>query len=44
VWLADPGRPAAGAFVEEARRRWIVATSVMDGIEIYRLRPRPASL
>jgi predicted nicotinamide N-methyase len=44
VWLADPGRPAAGAFIEEARRRWIVATSAVDGIEIYRLRPRPASL
>src|SRR3954451_22585258 len=44
VWLADPGRPAAGAFVEEARRRWIVATSVVHGIEINRLQPRPASL
>jgi predicted nicotinamide N-methyase len=38
VWLADPGRPAAGAFVEEARRRWSVATSVRDGIEMHRLR------
>ena len=28
VWLADPGRPAAGAFLEQARRQWSVTTSV----------------
>ena len=44
VWLADPGRPAAGAFVEEARARWDVATSVIDGIQINRLRAMSASL
>jgi predicted nicotinamide N-methyase len=38
VWLADPGRLGAGAFVEQARRRWSVATSVRDGVEIHRLR------
>jgi predicted nicotinamide N-methyase len=38
VWLADPGRPAAAAFWEEARRNWALATSVRDGIEIRRLR------
>jgi predicted nicotinamide N-methyase len=44
VWLADPGRPAAEAFVEAARSRWDVATGVVDGIEINRLRAIPASL
>jgi predicted nicotinamide N-methyase len=38
TWLADPGRSAAGAFVEQARRRWRVATSTRDGIAIHRLR------
>ena len=38
VWLADPGRPLAGTFLEHARRYWSVATSVRDGIEIHRLR------
>jgi predicted nicotinamide N-methyase len=37
VWLADPGRPAAGAFLEQARGRWSVATSARDGMEIHRL-------
>jgi predicted nicotinamide N-methyase len=37
VWLADPGRPAAAAFLEAARRDWSVTTGVRDGIEIYRL-------
>jgi predicted nicotinamide N-methyase len=39
VWLADPGRPAAGAFLEQAARRWSVATNVRDAVEIHRLRP-----
>jgi predicted nicotinamide N-methyase len=38
VWLADPGRPAAGAFLEQARRRWSVTTRVRAGVEIHRLR------
>jgi predicted nicotinamide N-methyase len=37
VWLADPGRPAAAAFLEQARARWAVATSDRDGMEIHRL-------
>jgi predicted nicotinamide N-methyase len=37
VWLADPGRPAAEAFVEQARQRWSVATSTRDGVRIHRL-------
>lgn len=38
VWLADPGRPAAGAFVEQAERRWSVSADARDAIDIYRLR------
>jgi predicted nicotinamide N-methyase len=38
VWIADPGRPAAQAFLDGARRDWSVAASVRDGIEILRLR------
>jgi predicted nicotinamide N-methyase len=37
AWLADPGRPAAGAFLEEARRRWTVETRVRDVVRIHRL-------
>jgi predicted nicotinamide N-methyase len=38
AWLADPGRPAAGAFVEEASRRWPAETRVRGVVRIYRLR------
>ena len=38
VWIADPGRPAAAKFVEQARLRWDVSTSTGDGIDIHRLR------
>jgi predicted nicotinamide N-methyase len=37
AWLADPGRPAADAFVEQARRRWPVETRVRDVVRIHRL-------
>jgi predicted nicotinamide N-methyase len=37
AWLADPGRPAAEAFIEEARRRWPVTTTARDVVQIYRL-------
>lgn len=37
VWLADPGRPAFHAFLEEARSGWAVASSVRDGMQIHRL-------
>ena len=37
VWLADPGRPAADAFLEEARRRWRVETRVRDVVQIHQL-------
>ena len=35
--LADPGRPAADAFLEQARRRWTVETRVRGVVEIHRL-------
>jgi predicted nicotinamide N-methyase len=38
AWLADPGRPAAAAFVEQARRRWTVETRVQGVVSIHRLR------
>jgi predicted nicotinamide N-methyase len=37
AWLADPGRPAAEAFLEQARRRWSVETHVRGVVEIHRL-------
>lgn len=43
AWLADPGRSAVGAFLDQARRQWSVATSVRDGMEIHRLRALPRS-
>jgi hypothetical protein len=40
--LADPGRPAAGAFIEEARRReWRIDTRNRDIVRIHRLRLLP---
>jgi predicted nicotinamide N-methyase len=38
AWIADPGRPAAGAFLEQARGRWQVNTRVRGVVRIHRLR------
>jgi predicted nicotinamide N-methyase len=38
AWIADPGRPAAGAFLEQAARRWTVETQVRGVVRIHRLR------
>ena len=38
TWLADPGRPAADVFVERARRRSSVRTTVRDEVRIHRLK------
>ena len=38
AWLADPGRPAAGAFLEQAYPRWAVETRVRDVVRLHRLR------
>jgi predicted nicotinamide N-methyase len=37
VWIADPGRPAAEAFLEQARRRWSVATRQSGVVSIHRI-------
>jgi predicted nicotinamide N-methyase len=37
AWLADPGRPGAGAFMEEADRRWTVETSMRGVVSVHRL-------
>jgi predicted nicotinamide N-methyase len=38
AWLADPGRPPAGAFIEQARRRgWLVDTRERGVVQLYRL-------
>jgi predicted nicotinamide N-methyase len=37
AWLADPGRPAAGVFLEQASRRWSVETRVRGLVRIHRL-------
>jgi predicted nicotinamide N-methyase len=37
AWLADPGRPAAEAFVTQALRRWRVETRVRGVVRIHRL-------
>jgi predicted nicotinamide N-methyase len=38
TWLADPGRPAAAAFLEQARSRWSVETRERGVVQIHRLR------
>jgi predicted nicotinamide N-methyase len=38
AWLADPGRPAATPFLEQARRRWSVESRVRGVVSIHDLR------
>ena len=38
VWLADPGRPGAEAFLAQAHRHWAIETRVRGVVRIYRLR------
>jgi predicted nicotinamide N-methyase len=38
AWLADPGRPALDAFLEQAARRWPVSDRARDVVRIHRLR------
>jgi predicted nicotinamide N-methyase len=40
VWLADPGRPAAAAFLEQAGTRWSIETRVRGVVRIHRLLSR----
>jgi predicted nicotinamide N-methyase len=37
AWLADPGRPAARAFLAQARRKWAMKTRVRGVVQIHRL-------
>jgi predicted nicotinamide N-methyase len=37
AWVADPGRPAAEPFLEQARSRWPLETDVRDVVSIHRL-------
>jgi predicted nicotinamide N-methyase len=38
AWVADPGRPAGAAFMEEAHRRWTVETRERGVVRLHRLR------
>jgi predicted nicotinamide N-methyase len=38
AWLAEPGRPAATAFLEQARGRWSAETRERGVVQIHRLR------
>ncbi len=37
AWVADPGRPAAGAFFEQAEARWEVEAAERGVVRIYRI-------
>ena len=38
AWVADPGRPATAAFLDEARRRgWRIETTTRDVVQIHRI-------
>jgi predicted nicotinamide N-methyase len=41
AWLADPGRPAAEAFIEQASRRWAVETNVRGVVRLHWLHLTP---
>jgi predicted nicotinamide N-methyase len=38
AWIADPGRPAAEAFLDQAVRRWTVETHVDGVVHLHRIR------
>ncbi len=40
VWLAEPGRPAAGAFLDQAGSRWAIETRARGQVLIHRLKLR----
>jgi predicted nicotinamide N-methyase len=37
TWIADPGRPAADAFLEQAERRWRIETRRRGVVRLYRI-------
>jgi predicted nicotinamide N-methyase len=38
AWIADPGRPAAGAFFEQAEARWEVEAKKRGVVRLYRIK------
>jgi predicted nicotinamide N-methyase len=38
IWLADPGRPAASAFLERARALWSIETETVGVVTVVRLK------
>jgi predicted nicotinamide N-methyase len=38
AWIADPGRPAAASFLDQAERRWKVETSWRGVVSVNRIR------
>jgi predicted nicotinamide N-methyase len=40
VWLADPGRAPAAAFLDQARSRWTIETRARGVVQLHRLRLR----
>jgi predicted nicotinamide N-methyase len=37
AWVADPGRPAADAFMEQASRRWSIETRIRGVVQVHRI-------
>jgi predicted nicotinamide N-methyase len=37
AWVADPGRPAADAFMDQASRRWQIETRVRGVVQVHRI-------
>jgi predicted nicotinamide N-methyase len=37
AWIAEPGRPAADPFLEQARRRWEVETHARGVVQVHRI-------
>jgi predicted nicotinamide N-methyase len=38
AWLADPGRPVASVFMDQARSRWPIETRLRGVVSVHRLR------
>jgi predicted nicotinamide N-methyase len=43
AWIAEPGRPAAEPFLEQAKKRWSLQTSVRGVVNMHRLMLRSQS-
>jgi predicted nicotinamide N-methyase len=37
AWIADPGRPAADAFMEQAVKRWSIESRVCGVVQVHRI-------